>query len=62
MPESIRVVMVSSAERLGGKQANKTSLDQSQTFWNVKSSGPWKASLPTKLVEVIQFQLNYFKS
>ena len=30
--------------------------------WNVKSSGPWKASLRTKLVEVMEFQLSYFKS
>ena len=29
---------------------------------NVKSSGPWEASLRTKLVEVIEFQLSYFKS
>ena len=29
---------------------------------NVKSSGPWKASLRTKLVEVMEFQLSYFKS
>ena len=29
---------------------------------NVKSSGPWKASLRTKLVEVLEFQLRYFKS
>ena len=29
--------------------------DLSQTSWNVKSSGPWKASLPTKLVEVMKF-------
>ena len=36
--------------------------NQSQTSWNVKSSGPWKASLRTKLVEVMEFQLNYFKS
>ena len=31
-------------------------------FWNVKSSGPWKASLQTKLVEMMEFQLSYFKS
>ena len=31
-------------------------------IWNVKSSGPWKASLRTKLVEVMEFQLSYFKS
>ena len=35
---------------------------QSQTAWNVKSSGPQKASLQTKLVEVMEFQLSYFKS
>ena len=29
---------------------------------NVKSSGPQKASLRTKLVEVMEFQLSYFKS
>ena len=28
----------------------------------VKSSGPYKASLQTKLVEVMEFQLSYFKS
>ena len=33
-----------------------------QTSWNAKSSGPWKASLRTKLVEVMEFQLSYFKS
>ena len=31
-------------------------------IWNVKSSGPWKASLWTKLVEVMEFQLRYLKS
>ena len=31
-------------------------------IWNVKSSGPWKASLRTKLVEVMEFQLSCFKS
>ena len=35
---------------------------QSQTSWNMKSSGPQKASLQTKLVEVMEFQLSYFKS
>ena len=29
---------------------------------DVKSSGPWKASLPTKLVEVMEFQWSSFKS
>ena len=33
-----------------------------QTSWNVKSSGPQEASLQGKLVEVIEFQLNYIKS
>ena len=37
-----------------------THLDQ--TSWNVKSSGPQKASLRTKLVEVMEFQLSYLKS
>ena len=30
--------------------------------WNVKSSGHQKASLRTKLVEVMEFQLSYSKS
>ena len=38
------------------------SVTQSQTVWNVKSSGPQKASLQTKLVEVTELQLSYFKS
>ena len=38
------------------------SLTWSQTSWNVKSSRPYKASLQTKLVEVMEFQLSYFKS
>ena len=33
-----------------------------QTFWNVKSSGPQEALLRTKLVEVMELQLSYFKS
>ena len=33
-----------------------------QTSWNDKSSGLWEASLQTKLVEVLEFQLSYFKS
>ena len=37
-------------------------LTQSQTSWNVKSSGPQEASLQTKPVEVMEFQLTYFKS
>ena len=32
------------------------------TSWNVKSSEPWEASLGTKVVEVMEFQLSYFKS
>ena len=39
-----------------------THLEQSQTSWNVKSSRPYKASPETKLVEVMEFQLSYFKS
>ena len=38
------------------------SLTESQTSWNVKSSGPSEASLQTKLVEVMKFHLSYFKS
>ena len=38
------------------------SLISSQTFWNLKSSEPKKASLRTKAVEVMEFQLSYFKS
>ena len=34
----------------------------SQTSWNAKSSGPEEESLGTKLVEVMEFQLSYFKS
>ena len=33
-----------------------------QDIVNVKSGGPWEASLRTKLVEVMEFQLSYFKS
>ena len=33
----------------------------SQTSWNAKSSCPWEASLQTKLVEVMESQLSYFK-
>ena len=32
-----------------------------QTSWNVKSSGPWEASLQTKLEKVMEFKLSYFK-
>ena len=35
------------------------SLTQSQTSWNVKSTGPQEAALWTKLVEVMDFQLSY---
>ena len=31
-------------------------------IWNVKSTGPQEASLLTKLAEVMEFQLSYFKS
>ena len=33
-----------------------------QTSWNAKSSGPQEASLQIKLVDVMKFQLSYFKS
>ena len=35
---------------------------QSQTSQNAKSGGPQEASLQKKLVEVMEFQLSYFKS
>ena len=38
------------------------SLTQSQTSWNAKSSGPYEALLPIKLVEVMGFQQSYLKS
>ena len=38
------------------------SLTQNQASWSVKSSGPWEASWITKLVEVMELQLTYFKS
>ena len=38
------------------------SLTQSQTFWNEKSNGPQEATLQTKSVEVMEFELSYFKS
>ena len=38
------------------------SLTQSQTFWAVKSSGPWEALLSAKLVEVMGFQQSYLRS
>ena len=31
-------------------------------IWSVKSTGPWKALLKMKLVEVMEFHLSYFKS
>ena len=33
-----------------------------QTSWSAKSSGLQEASLQTKLLEVMEFQLSYFKS
>ena len=38
------------------------SLTWSQTSWNEKPSGPQEISLRTKLVEVMEIQLSYFKS
>ena len=35
---------------------------ETETSWNAKSSGPQEASLQTKLVEVMDCQLSYFKS
>ena len=32
------------------------------TSWNVMSGGPQEASLQTKLMDVMEFQLSYFKS
>ena len=37
-------------------------IGHNQTSRNVKSSGPLEASLWTKIAEVIEFQLSYFKS
>ena len=37
-------------------------LTQSQISWSVKSNGPQEALLKIKLVEVMEFQLSYFKS
>ena len=34
----------------------------SQTFWSVKSNGPYEALLPIKAVEVMEFQQGYVKS
>ena len=38
------------------------SLTERQTSWSAKSSGSQEASVWTKLVEVVGFQLSYFKS
>ena len=38
------------------------SLTWSQIFWSAKSTEPKEASLGTKLVEMMEFQLSYFKS
>ena len=38
------------------------SLTQSQTSWSVTSSGLYEALLQPKPVEVMEFQLSYFKS
>ena len=38
------------------------SLTESQTSWSAKSSGSQEALVWTKLVEVVGFQLSYFKS
>jgi len=40
----------------------KKDLNESQTSWSAKSSGPSEATLGIKLVEVMEFQLSYFKS
>ena len=37
------------------------SVTQSQTFWTVKSSGPQKALILIKLVDVMEFQQSYSK-
>ena len=41
---------------------NHNGVITNQTSWKAKSSGPWGASLRTKLVEVMEFQLSYSKS
>ena len=41
---------------------NRNGVITHQTSWNAKSSGPQEALLRTKLVEVMEFQLSYFKS
>ena len=35
------------------------SVTQGQTFWNVKSSGPWESLLLIKLVDAMEFKLSY---
>ena len=35
---------------------------QSQTSWNANGSRPQEASLQTKVVDMMEFQLRYFKS
>ena len=35
------------------------SLTWSQISWSMKSSGPYKVLLQTKLVEVMEFQISY---
>ena len=40
----------------------KKDLNESQTSWSAKSSGPSEATPGIKLVEVMEFQLSYFKS
>ena len=40
---------------------NGMSLTQSQTSWNVKSSGPQEASLQTNLMEVLEIPVEFLK-
>ena len=40
----------------------KRDLNESQTSWSAKSSGPSEATLGIKLVEVMEFQWSCFKS
>ena len=40
----------------------KKDLNESQTSWSAKSSGPSEATPGIKLVEVMEFQLSYSKS
>ena len=35
------------------------SVTQGQTFWNVKSSGPWESLLLIKPVDAMEFKLSY---